>query len=94
MTAEQRDGNGRGMVAAVLTGLAIVIVAFGITLWCLQLGSANEGAPDRAPRVITLTPCEHEDSRNCYWDADERGNGEGVSFVDIDGVAYYPEEGR
>lgn len=42
-------------------------------------------------RTITLTPCEYEDSRNCYWDADVAGNGEGVSFIDVDGVAYYPE---
>lgn len=36
-----------------------------------------------------MEPCKHEDSANCYWDAAERGNGQGDSFVDIDGVAYY-----
>jgi hypothetical protein len=36
-----------------------------------------------------LPPCEYEDSRNCYWDAQEMGNGEGRSFYDIDGVVYY-----
>lgn len=41
--------------------------------------------------VITLTPCVTEDSDNCYWDAVLNGNGEGTSFVTIDGVTYYPE---
>lgn len=36
-----------------------------------------------------LAPCEFEDSANCYWDASERGNGKGDSFVDVDGTAYY-----
>ena len=36
-----------------------------------------------------LAPCEFEDSANCYWDASERGNGQGDSFVDVDGTAYY-----
>ena len=36
-----------------------------------------------------LAPCEFEDSANCYWDSSERGNGQGDSFVDVDGTAYY-----
>lgn len=28
-------------------------------------------------------PCEYEDSTMCYWDAEERGNGQGRSFVSI-----------
>lgn len=36
-----------------------------------------------------LTPCELEDSRDCYWDAGNSGNGVGESFVDIKGIAYY-----
>lgn len=53
--------------------------------------SDTEPAPTPAPSQDgTLPPCESEDSRDCYWDAGERGNGEGVSFVDIDGTAYYP----
>lgn len=48
-------------------------------------------ASDPTPAPV-LPPCEHEDSTNCYWDAGERGNGEGVSFVDVDGTAYYPDD--
>jgi len=36
-------------------------------------------------------PCIHEDSPGpCYWDARERGNGQGTSFVvDADDVITY-----
>lgn len=37
--------------------------------------------------------CATEDSTNCYWNASEQGNGEGVDFHDIDGVAYYECDG-
>lgn len=36
-----------------------------------------------------LTACEYEDSTDCFWDAEVRGNGSGDSFVDIAGTAYY-----
>lgn len=35
------------------------------------------------------TPCATEDASNCYWFASEQGNGIGVSFLDIQGTAYY-----
>lgn len=41
--------------------------------------------------TMVLEPCEYEDSMNCYWNAQEQGNGVGTSFIDIDGTAYYPE---
>lgn len=39
----------------------------------------NNGATYR------FTPCAREDSRNCYWDAQTRGNGHGHSFVNLAG---------
>lgn len=36
-----------------------------------------------------LPACETEDSQNCYWDASTRGNGQGQSFIDLNGTAYY-----
>lgn len=38
------------------------------------------------------TPCEFEEDTNCYWNAAEQGNGEGESFVDVSGEAYYSVE--
>ena len=31
-----------------------------------------------------VPPCPTEDSANCYWNAQERGNGTGQSFLAID----------
>lgn len=33
--------------------------------------------------------CAQEDSANCVWDARIRGNGQGDSFIDVNGTAYY-----
>jgi hypothetical protein len=40
-----------------------------------------------APKV-TLGACVTEDSTDCYWDAQTRGNGMGTSFVNIGGTVY------
>lgn len=45
-----------------------------------------------ADRRVTLTICEQEDSRNCYWDAKRMGNGLGTSFVNIEGIIYTPSD--
>ena len=42
--------------------------------------------------TVDLPPCEYEDSDNCFWDAQSRGNGEGTSFVVLDNIVYYPED--
>jgi hypothetical protein len=36
-----------------------------------------------------LRPCPLEDSRNCFWDSGERGNGSGRDFIDLNGKVYY-----
>lgn len=33
--------------------------------------------------VWLFAPCRNEDSNHCYWDAQERGNGFGDSFVTL-----------
>jgi ABC-type glycerol-3-phosphate transport system permease component len=38
-----------------------------------------------------LPPCAMEDSDNCYWDADEMGNGQGRSFITVEGVTIYQD---
>jgi hypothetical protein len=41
--------------------------------------------------LVSLShPCEFEDSQNCYWNAAERGNGVGQSFVNVDDIVLYP----
>lgn len=34
------------------------------------------------------TPCPTEDSDNCYWNAATMGNGDGTSFVIVNGTVY------
>jgi hypothetical protein len=46
------------------------------------------GSPE--PGTNPLPGCATEDSTNCYWDSSQHGNGSGLSFVDINGIAYYP----
>jgi hypothetical protein len=36
-----------------------------------------------------LNPCRSEDGRQCYWDADDRGNGIGRSYVVVAGRVIY-----
>lgn len=42
-----------------------------------------------APLVIPA--CPMEDSTNCFWNASTQGNGQGRSFIDWEGVAYFAE---
>lgn len=38
---------------------------------------------------ISLNPCPYEDSKNCYWNAETMGNGQGQSFVTIGNIDIY-----
>jgi hypothetical protein len=64
------------IVAAALSGL-------------LGLGVAVAAATMAADPRGGLPACVTEDSSDCYWDADTRGNGEGRSFTDRGGVVTY-----
>lgn len=49
----------------------------------------ENAAPEEVKPAAFLPPCATEDSDNCYWDALERGNGQGTSFVSYKGKWYY-----
>lgn len=77
----------RRMWMQVITRLALIAVLTGALVNALAT-LAEQQAP-------VLPVCEYEDSRNCIWDADTAGAGNGgMSFVDIDGVVYYREAGQ
>lgn len=38
-----------------------------------------------------LPPCQYEDEQNCYWDAQRMGDGNGWSFININGTYIYFE---
>lgn len=57
------------------------------TIAAAALLSTGVGVATAAPTADhpmpkwTNTPCEYEDSVNCYWDAGSMGNGSGHSFI-------------
>lgn len=59
-------------------GRALAAVTMAVAL--LSAGAAAAEAP--SPRWLT-TPCQLEDSVNCFWDAGESGNGSGHSFFAV-----------
>lgn len=67
------------------------IAAIVSLIACMAFGAWGASIIDRMSGDVQLVPCAEEDSDDCYWDADTRGNGYGVSFVTIDGVTYYEE---
>lgn len=76
---------GATVVGALLGGLAV----WGLTIATDEptpLPAATTEAPDYA-----LVACATEDSTDCVWDASNRGNNTGTSFVNIDGTTYYSE---
>ena len=48
-------------------------------------------APGGQP-TPSLPPCPTEDSDNCIWDATTHGNGQGRSFISLNGTTYYLED--
>ena len=56
--------------------------------FCLVNAVASATADTCPHDYDVLAPCEYEDSADCYWDAANRGNGLGNSFVDIDGLLF------
>ena len=63
--------------------LALVAVVCTVAITWMILN------PPPPPEPGVLLPCVTEDSDNCWWDATEHGNGEGLSFVVIDGKVTY-----
>lgn len=50
--------------------------------------------PDTKGTTVTMTPlppCRTEDSDNCYWDAFNQGNGDGMTFITYRGETTYLE---
>jgi hypothetical protein len=67
------------IIGATLVGIIIA----GLAVWGMNIATGI------GPDGKWYPDCETEDSNNCYWDAHERGNGEGHSFFVIEDVVYY-----
>lgn len=70
--------------SSAITAIILLLIIIGALV--TRLG-ADQDRFDSFTRSIPQ--CEVEDSQNCFWDAGTSGNGEGESFLDIDGKAYY-----
>lgn len=74
------------------TGVVILITVLGVIAgMLLGYGFGIRDTPKDADYKATLPACSTEDSTNCVWDARIHGNGEGRSFVDLNGHTYYLE---
>ena len=74
--------------AVGITAAAIIGAAF------IGLASVNYAAIFNAipePGSIVLEPCVTEDSVDCYWNGTTMGNGDGTSFIHLNGITYRPE---
>lgn len=91
----------RGHVTAVTLTVGTVLAAGLLTAY---VGSTSAAAATDSPmRGMTvgvvhdgapMAPCEFEDSSGpCYWDATERGNGSGLSFIVTDDGTVVHVEG-
>ncbi len=58
-----------------------------IATFCLAAAVAYADLTD-CPTIVMLPPCIVEDSDDCYWLANESGNGMGQSFVNVNGTIY------
>ena len=82
----------------IVSGIALLALLTGILVANGYAANSAEGATTtlasnrthvgyemRTMRVnkAAVTPCEEEDSRNCYWYAGGRGNNVGTSFVNF-----------
>lgn len=65
--------------------LAAQLVLVGVIAVSLLITNAQ---PEQVTEHV-LAPCATEDSDQCWWDDDVQGNGDGMSFVVIDGEVYY-----
>lgn len=90
----------RSALATGIAGLAIGLSVFGVAA-CLPDADTLPAAPVAPPAAssapaatpgalptYTLPPCPTEDSDDCYWDAARMGNGQGTSFVSLQGITY------
>lgn len=59
-------------------------LAFNVVLIVLGIAVGATWASLNHVSMGYLPPCEFEDSVNCYWDASERGNGQGNDFISVE----------
>lgn len=88
---DAQDRFNRRLGALVRDTAIIVFVAVAViggVLLFMDLAAEKATGPD-----VTLQACAFDEvtEQDCYWDAENRGNGHGTSFIVLDGTVYVPE---
>jgi hypothetical protein len=77
----------RSDLASIITGVALFALTCTLTVWMFNLATEPRGMD-----TLGLEPCATEDQlTDCYWDAHERGNGQGMSFIIVNGTLTYED---
>lgn len=76
----------------LIQGLAYIALLGAVVL--VPHAIAYALVPEYVYGGLSIPECATEDSTNCYWDATIRGNGQGNSFIDVNGTAYYFGESK
>lgn len=76
----------RKVLVVLVAMMTLVLGAQGAQ--ASEVGSTR-GMAEGNVLLVTLPECATEDSDNCVWLAEDRGNGEGRSFYVLDGEVTY-----
>jgi hypothetical protein len=82
------DTDTKSAIGNIATAVGLFALTTGLAIWALNVATEPSGVADSG-----LPPCVEEDSVqiDCYWDASERGNGEGLDFIVIGGILTYED---
>jgi hypothetical protein len=69
-------GNTMTKIALLLAGILM-----GVILGQGSIAHASTPRPHSRPTWFEKVPCKSEDSVNCFWNANSRGNHRGHSFI-------------
>lgn len=82
------DTETKSALGGIVTAISLFAMTCGLAIWALNVATEPSGVADTG-----LPPCTVEDQvqPDCYWDSSERGNGEGLDFVVINGTVTYED---
>lgn len=78
----------KSAIANIATAIGLFAITCAVAIYALNVYTEPGDIADTG-----LPPCEVEDQvqPDCYWDADHRSNGEGLSFIVVNGTVTYED---
>ena len=83
------DNDSIGLITKIMLMTSFVFLFLSGVFFVVDWFSSAETTT--YPR-FQIPECKTEDSDNCFWNAQVRGNGEGRSFIVLDGRVFYEKE--